>query len=514
MQINSSELFLDSILLLINDNSRATLDAIAKLISISKSHIENGVGENEITKLYLTILTEIYNKKLTKDNTDQLRILILRFKDDPRLKNDVLGFKLLQDMFLSDERLTEQRIADLRISITNAIVWNTIKDQYQKGFGQLYKSSGINDPYKQEASLLELVESTSSLKTMVQQVSTTGSSNAYPGLIESINLSKRDDMRVALRTNDTVVQKGAFRLGLQGMTRMFGKVGGPVRGESMVICAPSHGYKSYMLSSLARWIAQYNEPPEVAPGKRPLIWMCSLENAAWRNACWIFRRMWEIEYLRSSEGLSEEEILDYVTLKFQDFGWDLIIDRFIPDTFGYHEYVRRYENLEAQGFEIVVAVVDYMNKMKKDPNLSRDLGVRELYSQMVNYNGAHKTALFTAHQLNRTAAALKTIGTQNIVRKYNTDMLADSTDVFREVDFLMFLHIEKVGKTAYLTMSRENGKHRHGDDTPIEDQYTAYAFTDFGIVDDIDRKDASVKDIYAEGIDTTDLVGFQSSDIY
>ena len=45
-------------------------------------------------------------------------------------------------------------------------------------------------------------------------------------------------------------------------------------------------------------------------------------------------------------------------------------------------------------------------------------------------------------------------------------------------------------------------------DTPAEDKYCAYRFTNVGILDDIDGPDMSIKDIYAddpeaEGADTS-----------
>lgn len=496
MQIDSPELVLNAILLCVNNNTRATTEILNKFVAASREHTEKAVSENETAKLYIRILTELLKNKATKENKDQLRIILLRFKDDPRFKSDPTSFQLIYDTLLSDEVLTQEKISELRIVLANALAWSVINDKYKQGFGLLYKASGVVDPLAQEKAISDIITMTADIKTATDKVTDNRGIEIFPGLIQSINFSKPEDLSEAIKTNDTVVVRGGFTLGLKGVSRLFGRQKGPVRGESIVINARSHNYKSYMLMSMTRWIAQYNRPPEVAPGKMPLIWFTSLENEAWRDTVWIIRQMYSIEYNKPADDVPEEELVAYIGTKFKQFGWELIIDRFLPETFGYAEYVKRYENLEAAGYEVVVSVVDYMNNMRKDQSLSRDIQVRQLYSNMCNFTKSRKTTLITAHQLNRLADTLKLSGVSNVVRKFGPAQLSDSTDVQREVDFAMFMEIERVGGVAYLTMSRENGKHRYVDDTPIAHQYTAYKFGPLGILDDINGDDQSVADIY------------------
>jgi hypothetical protein len=101
--------------------------------------------------------------------------------------------------------------------------------------------------------------------------------------------------------------------------------------------------------------------------------------------------------------------------------WTLIIDRFLPESFGYDQYVQRYRMFESLGFEIVIAVVDYMNNMQKSQEARPDLQVRVLFSNMCNFNKANETLLVSAHQLNRTAMQLDVEKKLNLVKYLGPD---------------------------------------------------------------------------------------------
>ena len=108
------------------------------------------------------------------------------------------------------------------------------------------------------------------------------------------------------------------------------------------------------------------------------------------------------------------------------------------------------------------------------------------------------SCLVTAHQLNRDAAKIAASGATNIVDKFGIGYLADGMDPQREVDAVVFQHIEKnaVTNVPYLTMRID--KHRYVNDTPEMWKRTAYRFTPVGIPDDINGPDLSIKDIYTD----------------
>ena len=499
MQIHSPELYLNAILLLINDRTDVSLDAVKRLLEIAENSKERDLADNEMTKLYIRIIKGLIQSNVSKDTPDELRVFILRFKDDQRMKTDRATFEILHDAFTSPNRMNRDRIVDIRTTLNNAVLWNKANTKTKELFGALIRTEGIDDPYQMELELRKLSNFSDGLtQTLTNHASTdTDLRTNFPGLIQSINMRSKEDMRVVVETEKQIVREGAFKLGLQGLNRMFGKSGGPVRGESCAFNAMSHHYKSGMLISIARWIVLYNAPPKVAPGMRPLMWVTSLENEAWRDAMDVFRNSYASETLKSAQGMSDDDIIAWTSDKFQQNGWEFLIERFLPQDFGYEEYVQRYRVLNSLGFEVVCSVVDYMNNMKKPRADRADMQVRLLYNYMCNFTKSQKTSLFTAHQLNRDAMRLEAEGVTNLVKRLGPAYLSDSTDVQREVDFTAFMHIEVGSDNApYLTVSR--GKHRYVPDTPPRDKYTAYRFyEDLGICDDVLREDCSVKDIYA-----------------
>jgi hypothetical protein len=119
--------------------------------------------------------------------------------------------------------------------------------------------------------------------------------------------------------------------------------------------------------------------------------------------------------------------------------------------------------------------------------------------------------LITAHQLNKEAAIIAQSGAINVVKRFDMPHLADASAVFREIDCLIFLHIETNNQgIPFLTMSW--GKHRHVENTPSTDKYCAYRFGMFGIEDDIkDSRCRGVRDIYAYKSSTKEVAEVQNS---
>ena len=217
----------------------------------------------------------------------------------------------------------------------------------------------------------------------------------------------------------------------------------------------------------------------------------------------MYRHFYETQNQRSSSHLTDDEVTEWAYSAFNTKGYTLLIERHLPSKFNYLQFVKTIEMYENSGFCIVLVAVDYLNLMAKDglppeAGLRHDLAVRGLFSSMCNYTKTKGITFISAHPLHRKAKELASSGITNVVRRLDTSHLADSFDVAREVDFEVFIHIERnLEGTAYLTMQR--GKHRYVDDTPLAHQYCAYRFNSFGIKDDVTGAiDESVTDIFSD----------------
>jgi hypothetical protein len=131
-------------------------------------------------------------------------------------------------------------------------------------------------------------------------------------------------------------------------------------------------------------------------------------------------------------------------------------------------------------------------------------------------HSSHNEIFFcTGLQLETRASELASSGKHNIVKQYNEFHLADCKGLKREFDIMYFMEIEKNHhEIPYLTLSWS--KHRYVNDTPADWKYTAYRFRpDFGILDDINGKDMSVSDIYAdEADDSSEEISSHVVDIF
>lgn len=508
----SSELFLDSILLLINENSDASKKTVNDLIAIyEKESKTNTTLDNELTKFYIRLLKVIINDSLTKKNEDELRLALLKFKSDKALSTRRDIFDLLNDTFSSKEDMSVRNLQKLAERLQNTLLWYTVNGILRKAYTNLNKAADATNPTNQRALLQKIREQSVEIDKAYREADPEGGSD---GAAEQINFSDKSSIQKALTKFKDRTVKGVLKMGLQGLNMMCGAHGGLVLGESVVFNALSHNYKSGILMSCAKWIAMYNTPPMDPEGRKPCILFFSLENEAHQNMMDMFKTTYETTYQRSSGDLTDEEIINYIYEIFNQCGYEIIIERYQPSNFGFTDLVRRIEYFESCGYRVVATVIDYMNNMKKgnddrNSNAGNHLLVKELYSAVCNYMKNKAITLITAHQLNRDALKLKSQGYTDIVKRFGGDHLADSLDVQREVDLEIYMHKEYDHQgNPYLTFNR--GKHRYVNNTPDAHKYFAYPFTKYGIVDDINGPPGFTRNIYqnADTADSTEALIF------
>ena len=165
--------------------------------------------------------------------------------------------------------------------------------------------------------------------------------------------------------------------------------------------------------------------------------------------------------------------------------------------------------------KVVATVLDYLtlcHRLPEDREHNDAVQLQMLANRFHNHSNHNGIFFATGFQLETAASQLAASGKHNIVKQYNESHLSDCKGIKRELDQLFFLELEKNHHgVTYLTMAWNKNRYEHH--TAAEDKYFAYRFTNFGILDDVDGEDKSVKDIYAddesddvEGVATTHVV--------
>ena len=497
----SPDLFLDAINLISNSREVEHIKIIKELLALydDSDNLHSSV-QDDLTIFYVQLLKDLVATDIDVENDrDQLAIL-LKYENHSILMKYPNVLTTLESIFKSDKKLKEKRIDQLVEKLLISIKWNVASRYTKRIFAKLQNCSIISDSHRQKILIDEVLNSA---RSMVETISASNGVSIASKYLEKVDMSDKEAILKSIKHFKTRV-KFVFKTGLHGLNRMFGKLGGFKLGESITINALKHQFKSGLLMSFAKWIITRN-PPYIDPERPgiPTILFISLENEANENIMWWFERMYvDLHGCMYPASMSDEEIVEIVYECFNKSGYRLIIERKLGANFGYDEYVQLYEMYSRSGYRIIASIIDYMNMMKKGNNQNSsgrsDLALRELYTNMCNYNKNNGTTQISAHQLNRDAAKLVP-GNTNVVKKFNDSHYADGMDVGREVDFELFIHIERNNDDVpYLTMSR--GKHRYVNDTPEKDKYCAYMFHKVGIIDDIDGEDQSVKNIYANNL--------------
>lgn len=489
------ELFLDAIVLLINDQSEDVRRATQRMIDIFNEEIKHNSSLNQdIMVFYCSLLQEILDNKCTIENKEDLLVVLLKFKSNPAMSKDPSTYNLLEQLFSSSNQLSTRKHNQLRERLRNSSVWYDCSKHIRKMFGKLSAVTESKDS-QQQCNLLAEVRSQARKLEEIFSINT-----PTADALERIDLNDKNSIRNGLEIYENRKVKSVFKTGLQGLNKILGKRGGFTLGDSMVFYGLSHHYKSGMLISFARWIAQYNSPKIKYEGI-PTILFVSLENEANENLVQWYRSVYELNTGQSSEGKSIDEVVDYLYEFFNQSGFRLIIERRMPNEFGYDEYVAMFEEYRARGFHILFSIIDYLALMKKGTMGSKGaeaehIGIKNLCNNMCNFHKNRGCTMVTAHQLNRGASEIAASGQTNVVKRFGPNHIAGSVDVEREFDFSCYMYIERNQHgRPFLTLKR--GKHRYVNDTPEKDMYCAYPFGNFGIEDDIEGEPKFVRNIYA-----------------
>lgn len=510
-------IFLNALILIISARDDESLDLINQLIDVYQEEIKVNNGLDTIlVRKFLALLKDL-RKVPRKDENDVERFsLIADFIANNKAveDQDALFFDSMKNIF----EAAKQAKADDTIckkkkkQIKNTLTWARFKKTCARMYGQLNEFLSTADEEQQADYLTNCINLARRLVDSVKGDLNSFHSNAEERVIFSDNESLKQAFTKAIAAE---TEGQVLKTGLKGLNMMLGKRGGFVRGEWVLIYGLSHHFKTGILLSIARGIAKNNDPKNlVAPGKKPLILLVSLENYANRNLLWFYKTAYSCTFMKQpTKEISMEEMISFIQDFYIKNGWEFIIERRKGMNFGYDDFVTMVEHYEALGYEIVLAEVDYMEKMKKaSSNFSGDndshSALASLAQSLFDFCKSKEILFITPHQFNRKMQELADRVKTNVVKHFSADGVSGSVALNQIADLEISVYIENdFEKNAWLTVQR--GKHRYVDDTPVAHRYFAQKFDPtLGIMDDIGLKEKYfVRDIYANDSSATEGSG-------
>jgi hypothetical protein len=391
---------------------------------------------------------------------------------------------------VTEEDMLKKQILDARHELRSYMDEGRIKDIIKRAYHKSAFNTGGG-----EQNLRELVRD---IASQLEPFTMSGVHDKIEGMVDEIDTANQAGMASLMeRARAEASPEGVIQFGWQGLNRMTGEHCGIVRGESWVVGALQHNFKTGCTLSMFKQAALYNKPWMKDPKKKPLLLHISTENSLTQNVMWLYANLKENETGQECDlsAVDINEATRYVHERLSATGYHIKMCRMNPSDVSFHtiqDYVLR---LEAEGYEVHLMVVDYLNMINKKGCQVGPAGfeVRDLFRRMRNFTSEHAIAFITPHQLSTEAKGLVRQGVENFVQEIANKGYYDSCKTIdQEVDMELYIHIVKINGASFLTMQR--GKHRKLRPTPEKDLFIVLPFCAVGsIPDDIHGKDTTRK---------------------
>jgi len=285
-----------------------------------------------------------------------------------------------------------------------------------------------------------------------------------PAMMGEIDIGNTQSLRDAFETvQKNVTGERVYKTGWQDLNEALQ---GGFRVETTVIGALQHKYKTgFTLSTFAQ-IAQYNKPHTVDPTKKPLLLRISAEDDITQNLQFLYQYL-KYDELRepvSVQGVSVDEMAEYVQGKLQATGFHIKMLRVDPSAWTYKSICNKIIEYEAQGYSVEVLMIDYLSKFPTTGCISTGpsgTDVMDQLSRMRNFCAAKGIAFITPHQLSTEAKSLIRGGTpedQFVKEVAERGYWERTKGLDRVYDCCIMIHLFKHNKETYLAVLRE--KHR------------------------------------------------------
>lgn len=478
-------LFRESQLTNIHENSSSLVREVISSIKLPEMNL--GVGKEKEVMEGLQG-TAIWMCNAPPDHKYELSEILQRLKmnvgDDEDLYNTI-----------SDGIVPEMNDASLKRLCLN--LKRTLSDYFRECQVNEIISKAQYELKFNRSKIKNITQFISSVVTQLEPFQV-GAVTKDPAVISDVDTSDTERMKsVFLDVQENNGGSTQFVTGWQCVNRMTG--GGPRRGEEWIIPALQHNWKSGFSLSLFRQFAVYNIPKVSSPDKKPLMIRISFEDGEDKYFPFLYKAFKENETgqvfnLKKSKA-TPEEMAKYVQERLAVNGWHTRFMHVNPSMWTYKDVCNKIIELEAEGYEIQICMLDYLLKL---PTAGCDQGpmghdIRNMFERIRNFMMQRNILFITPHQLSTDAKQLVRDGRQDFVKHLpGMGMYAGSKQIDQVIDGEIFLHIEWVNDKAYLTIQK--GKLRRIEQVPKDHHYAALPFLDGGVIlDDINGPDSSSK---------------------
>lgn len=380
--------------------------------------------------------------------------------DEPSLKRTVLSIrKTIHDIF------REHEVCELIRTTSNKVMFNRAEIKDMRAFVQEY--IGKLEPYQIEASRKD------------------------PAIVASVDIGDTAALaEVCTDIQESTNQTSTLKTGWQDLNAMT--QGGFRRGETIGIQALQHNYKTGFSLTIFKQVSIYNTPILDDPKKKPLMLRISFEDGLPANVQFLYQNLYENEnggLLPDLKKVEPGEMVAYVQTRMQASGYHVKLMRVNPSEWTYKNIQNTVLELEANGYEIHMLMLDYLPMI---PTTGCEQGpaghdLRDLLRRMRNFCSARKIALVTPWQISPDGKMLLREGRSEFVKQIaGGGYYSGSKQVDQEFDLELVIHIEKLNGSSWLTVQR--GKHRLPTTIPDCDKYFCLPFPEQGsIPDDLNK---------------------------
>lgn len=288
------------------------------------------------------------------------------------------------------------------------------------------------------------------------------------GITQSVKISDRTQVYKAIAEAQKLMNDEAvYVTGFQDLNEALG---GGLRPETVVICAPQHDYKTSMNLSLFAQLVMFNKPKKKTPGKKPLALFFSAEDSLQKNFLFLYtyfkydETREEFDPKSVISNVSAEAMTDYVMSRFAQSEFEVMFEKLDPFVMNFRDVADRVVELENEGYELEICSIDYLSKLQTtDCRQDGPIGVnyQEQLARARSFFSNRNALFLTPHQVSTEGKALlRTSGGvshQEFVKVVAARGYTEHTKgLDRIYDTGIYVHVfTHSDGHAYLTMFRE-----------------------------------------------------------
>ena len=433
-----------------NDNSKDLVRTIVTQMNKNNGKPILG-GESDTIGDVINLVLDMVHSPDAYDKHNILHSLEIILKDKGSLYSTI---EKIINMEIETPGL-KRSILSLRINLNNYYketeITNIInKASYQLKLGKL--DEGIQEFTSKLIINLEALNNATKVKDA--------------GIVDEIDISEDDGMdKVLTKVKNQTNGDGRLKTGWKEFNTMLN--GGMRLGETVLLSALQHNFKSGSLRSLFAQLCMYNKPVLKDKNKKPLNVFISFEDDADIIAEFFYVYLYYSEKgeLPNMEEISTKEISSYIRERLTSTGYNVKILRVNPSEWTYKSLFNKILEYEASGFELNVVVTDYLSKLPTtgcDTSGPMGTAFRDMLTRARDFTSSKGILFINAHQLSTDAKQLirNGIPAKDLVKEIaNKGFYEGSRQLDQVVDLEIHQHIACIGKKYYLTVQR--GKRRY-----------------------------------------------------